>query len=279
MFSETVDTVINRSKRPDRLIDCVNFVNNSIRQLHGLHYFGADSREERLYPREVLNLCGHHDHPNEHLRAGTQMLAQPGPIPGIADPAAFNHLQYVGGQSYFRNNERHVGDMPFVWRHPTTLRKIDAVRYDGNNIAKFQMPSRQQAAYCHYYYRSGDNHVFVGWKIYIDLYLYVFPPYMQYYKQNERHVRYDRATDTVLYRISETADWRPTLGSATADEKAYASACDWMLIRWNELVVQHALAQLFVMLQDERAAQTNALVQELQKTMVAAEVNYANGVS
>lgn len=283
MFSETVDTVVNRSKRPDRLVDCINYVNAVIRQLHGLHYFGEDSRELRITPGCHDNYSGidfnHHVQHHGTLGAATQMFAEPPHGLGLLNPAALDHLQYVGGRSYYSDRSDNVKDKPHVWKHPKELRKLEAVLYDGRNYATFKLPSRQQASFCHYYYRSNDTHVFVGWKQRIDLYYYVFPPYMSYYRPEERLVKFDRPSGEILYRSLNGKDWVVSLGSSVLEGQAYAKSCDWMLERWNELVVTHALAMLYVNLQDPRAAQIQAIAKQLEATMIAAEVNYANGVT
>ena len=283
MFSETVDTVVNRAKRPDRLIDVVNFVNAALRFLHGQHFFADDSQELRIIPHDDPHWhhSGNgHDHQSwQHMPdLGGSQFAQAIPgQPGIVNFHAMAHLQFVGGTPFYRDQKTNRHNV-YIWEHPRTFRKLEAVRYDERDYALFKMPSRQMAEFCHYYYRSQHKHVFVGWKRFIDLYFYCFPPYFQYYKPNERPALFNRATGFFEYRNPlGVPGYVPGLALPSMEEQARALVTNWMLERWNELVVAKALEMLYGHLQDPRVDEIRKQVDIILKAMVASEATYPIG--
>lgn len=283
MFSETVDTVVNRAKRPDRLVDAVNFVNAALRFLHGQHFFADDSKELRIIPHDDPSWFHQHGHTHvQHAHAlpiGGSQFAHgiPGPA-GIANFQAMAHLQYVGGRPYYSENKHNRHGNVYVWEHPREFRKLEAVRYDEREYATFKMPSRQMAEFCHFYYRTQSRHIFVGWKAVIDLYYYCFPPYFQYYKPSERPAIFNRASGVFEYlNPLGLPGYVGMLGPAHLEARARGMIYDWMLDRWNELVVTKALEMLHGHLQDPRADEMRVQAKLLQDTMIAAEATYPIG--
>jgi hypothetical protein len=283
MFSETVDTVVNRAKRPDKLVDAVNFVNAALRFLHGQHFFADDAKELRLLPHTDAEWHGanhnhQHQHGHHHLGGSQFAHAVPG-IPGHQNFQAAAHLQFVGGPSYFTEARHGRHGNVYVWEHPREFRKLEAVRYDEREYATFKMPSRQMHEFCHFYYRSQQKHIFVGWKNIIDLYFYCFPPYFQYYKPNERPAVFNRATGAFDYRNPlGLPGYVGMIGTHALEREARDKVYDWMLDRWNELVVSKSLELLYVHLQDPRSEEVRAEAKSLQETMIAAEAVFPIGV-
>lgn len=262
MFSETVDRVIERSKRPDRLLDAADYVNAILRQLHSEHFFRDDSRELRMQPATGLGQA-----------APAQFFAAPPPtfggwvqpVPFVQGPAPGDNLALTGSVH--------------VWPHPRELRKLDAVRYDGHCYAQYRRPSRQQNEFCEYYYVVGGHHVFVGWKSFIDVYYFVYPPHFKYYTADQRPAVFDRAVGSFMYRSpAPPVQYVTSLGNGAVEAALQFQVYDWMLDRWQDLVIEGALAKLYANLDDQRANNTQALYNTEKLRMISAEVEYAGAV-
>lgn len=133
---------------------------------------------------------------------------------------------------------------------PTTLwtpevgmpffRREAYVEYDGYCEPTLVQPSRRMRKLDKYYYRSGNQFVFVGAKSYIRVYYYVYKPWLKYSRAGER------AT------IWNGLNYEDAAGNAVTDEAAIALVSNWMLERHNEVVAAGALSHLFAAKSDPR---------------------------
>ena len=260
MFSETVDRVIEISKRPDRLLDIIDYTNMTLRLLHSEHTFTDDLSELRLRPSGGLTTSA----------PASNFFTPPPPLfGGWHHPAAMEQLQTVGGPSAVHVPVK-SGQNVHVWPTPRTFRQMQAVRYDGHCYAMHQQPNRNQNQYCEYWYKLGGHHVFVGWKEVVDLFYISYPPHFKYFTPTERPAVLDRGTGQFMYRAG-LGPHVSSLGNATTHDMLERQVYDWMLDRWQSLVVDGVLTKLYVALGDERAAQHNAMYQRDKQHMIQTE--------
>ena len=266
MFSETVDRIVERSKRPDQLLNIADYVNASLRSLHAERDFGKDSRETQLMPH------GHFHGPLMHVfETPPQPMPQHPHNPHAAPP----FTRQPGFHSSFQNynppvDQRKPHSEAYVWQYPRELRRVAAVRFDRKCFSQFIVPSRAINKLCHYHYISGDNYVFVGWKHVIDIYWYAHPRYLRYYTPDERPAVFDRTRESFAY-LTVGKSYMPTLGNEHAERGMEELVYDWMLAGWQELVIEMALAMLYAQLKDDRANDHMALAEKLKARMIIAE--------
>ena len=268
MFSETVDRCVEALKRPDQLLNIIDYTNGVLRELHSEHNFRDDDRELRLEP------------PN----GGFSQAVPPAQFFG-ATPAQFGGWlnsgggytpDYTGGGLHSAIAGTRANT--HVWAHPRTFKKMEAVRYDGHCYVPYKRPSRQQKEYCDYYYTVGGNHIFVGWHRYIDLYFKVYPPHFKYYTPDQRPAIFDRSTGAFVYKAL-AGPYVPSLSTTTQMQAAQDLVYAWMLDRWQELVIHGVSRRVCGNLQDDRLGYHTQEYEKLKLRMIAAEAEYAQQVT
>lgn len=267
MFSETVDRIVERSKRPDRLLDIADYVNSALRSLHSERDFARDSKETQLLP---------HPHFHGRIMHSIEVPVQPPgqhAFAGQQHGTPFSHNDF-GLTSFQHNNPVRYGKRPmteaYVWQYPRTLRRIAAVRYDQRCFSKATTPSREMHKLPHYHYVSGDTYVFVGWCACIDVYWYSYPQYLRYFTPDKRPAVFHRDTGRFMYRTLDGV-YATSLGSEIIEREAETLVYDWMLDFWQDLVIHKVLSMLYAQLKDERASAEAAVAKELLDRMIISE--------
>lgn len=170
-------------------------------------------------------------------------------------------------------------DNAYVWSIPNQTRHqflIAAYYPDQDKYAHLTTPGTinidtdsVDAAYT--VYRSGDNYVFDGYGqtgSEIDVAYYEYPKRLVYYPTGDtRPCTYDVESETFAYNTIYNPDTPPN-----THEQAQFLCTNWLLQRWEDLIMQGTRAKLYNRTDDmTRAKASYSMYMEQRPVMVAAE--------
>ena len=236
MFSESVDKVVARSNRRERLEDVKAFMHSTIRECQNLAKFYRDRIEDEITVGS-LNTAG-----------------------------------------------------AFVWDRPARFKRFEAVEYPNQIFPKRLNPGKRQVGETSYYYGGPTYFAFVGVAEtdVIKVAYYTFARRFKYYAATARDTAnptvnsqpaiYDRETETWQYLdTSGTPVYVSSLGSTTADEAAQALVSNWLLLDWNNVLEEGALAKILKVISHANAPSSFALYKSLQKTLIDSAIEEGLG--
>lgn len=165
---------------------------------------------------------------------------------------------------------------PFIWTKPSIFRIMETVRYPDNVYPDFIPPGRLQKQPAElgedYYYAAQDYYAFAGLDV-ADIinisYFSWFTP-LVYFAVSDRPAIYDLETLSWTYRDND-GNFVAALATTELEEAARNRVTNWMLFKWNELVMEGTLAKQFKVLNDKRSGSTFALFKSFQKDLIKGE--------
>lgn len=170
---------------------------------------------------------------------------------------------------------------PHIWTFPNNFRGIQAAKLpiDINNgrgepiYFKSSVPGKRQRELDYFYYASMNYVVFSGASsgATIDLAWYGYPWPLQYYEVGSRPAVYDPEAE-----IKGTEPWTylPEYDDSDANrEIARNLVSNWLLLRWNNLVLEGTKAKLFRTQSEDnfKSTSTYSEYKDMQKKLMLVE--------
>jgi hypothetical protein len=258
MFSETVDIIVSRSNRVDRIADIAQYVNAVIRSMHVYKPWSSDLQHIILHPDvdesyAYLNQYAHlhtnggvhghnyaHNHPHVPL-----VLASHAPNTPRHNAHGYDHVS--GNRGLFTPKTE------YKWQIPAQFNKIRAVRYDGTCVVPNIDPSLRQTRLKSYYYVLGMEIIFRGFSRHIEVWLYTWSPNLNYFQVGKRPAVWDRGISQWSFLAITGDKYIPQLANENLERIARKHSGNWILRDWQQVVIDGALMRLYRASQDDRA--------------------------
>jgi hypothetical protein len=163
-----------------------------------------------------------------------------------------------------------------VWKRPKNFRVLRTAKV-GAQYMRFERVGRNLEGRKFFYYAEGEYFIFQtgDFSCNVDVGYYIKPPMFVYKSPSERPAKWDPELCEWTYKIPNENQFAPRLMSDEDEVAAQEKVATWMLIEYQEAVIQGVLNLLYVSLGDERAGGTYALHTELIKDILRNE-SYAS---
>jgi hypothetical protein len=157
---------------------------------------------------------------------------------------------------------------PVIWPIPRLMRRMQAVKYQSCNIyPKYIAPGAKQKDYPDYFYAAGQSYVFTGRSLSVGetiaVSYYTRPITYKYYAVTERPAVYNTETGVWTYLTATTDDEQEAVRNLVSD---------WLMIDWQNLVEEGALAAIYGLKGDQRGVVTYSRYRQLLTAMIGEEV-------
>lgn len=246
MFSETIDIVVSRSNRVDRVADIAQYVNATIRSMHVFKPWSSDLQNVVLHPHigDSYSYLNHGQHPHHHPHQ-TIVLA--------------SHRRHAHGGHDFgydvvsARRGLHTPSTQYKWALPEQFNKIRAVRYDDDCVVPNIDPSLRQSKLKSYYYILGLECIFRGFSRHIELWYYTWSPNLNYFQVGRRPAIWDRGISQWSYLNLLGDAYVPNAASPGVERMARVNSGNWILRDWQQVVVDGALMRLYRASEDPRS--------------------------
>lgn len=158
---------------------------------------------------------------------------------------------------------------PFNWTYPLLLTHLKAVRYkEIDEWPTFRRPHVSQKRLANFYYAASDYFTFAGdfnVNSTLDVAYYTMSPYYRYVEPADRDAVYDQVAGTWSYAVT-------TSGIAADELAARQVAGDhWLLLLWSKVVINGALNDIFMDIQNDGAKQAFSRWNQGLKDLAQAE--------
>jgi len=163
-----------------------------------------------------------------------------------------------------------------VWKRPKDFRVLRTAKV-GAKYMRHEKVGRNLENRKFFYYAEGESFVFQtgDFSCTVDIGYYTKPPMFVYFSPSKRPAVYNSETCDWTYLVNEIEQFAPNLISREDERKARNRVATWMLIEYQEAIIQGVLNLLYVQQGDERAGGTFALHSELTKDILRNE-SYAS---
>jgi len=174
----------------------------------------------------------------------------------------------------------------FIWSRPRNFRRFEAVEYPNNIHPKLIAPGKKQENEDEYYYGGHNYFAFVGVAVneVIKLSYFSTARVFKYYTAAQRDTAnpttasqpaiYDRDAETWQYLNPAGTAYVSDLGSTLLNEAAENKVGNWVLLDYDNIVIEGALAKLYKIVGDQqRSMPTFALYKQLQNDIINGEPN------
>lgn len=234
MFSETVDAIVARSGKLNRIGDIIKYTNATIREQNGKHFFVRDLIEDQLTADAEPYTW---THPNAYRKMRT-----------VRYPAG--EVEYPPRLSPGKIQK----DEDYLYYDASSYTVFKGVGNGGIvNVAYYQWLTPLK-----YYKKLDDTRAFIA-------------AYEAVVGELEvRPALYDETTNEWTYLLNGA--YVSTLGSTALDEAAQAKVSNWLLNRWQATIEEGGLAKILKSLDDSRAVSTFALYKSMEQQIETNEI-------
>jgi hypothetical protein len=264
MFSETVDAVVSRSGRTNKLLEIVDFVNITIRQIHVFKQWYPDVKVITWRPTNVTRSSQNHLHLHQQHSSVIEKYKQ----------GQFLYDRESGTKHGFHGI---IND--FRVKKPRLINKINSVVYDDHCVPSQMQPGSMANKLKHYYYLLGDEIHFYGHMNKIEMWYSTWSPHFGYYPAGSRPAIYSRPSDTWVYLQATPHVYSDEPLSNNFRDLERQKVASWLLKEWQEVVIAGAMMQLYESTDDARKKEAAENFARLLESMARSVqiVNNLNG--
>ncbi len=170
-----------------------------------------------------------------------------------------------------------TAENPFTWERPNLFRRLRTVQYEASGeYPPLKLPGKIQRGLTCYYYAAGTYLAFKGIAIndLLNVAYYSYPKRLKYYDGstgNEYPAIWNFETEAWSY-------WNGTVYATSLDTPELEAAAEalvsnWLLLAWNDVVLEGTAAKQWGKVNDDRARSSFALYNVLKADMKETELD------
>lgn len=223
MFSELIDSAIQRSGRGERINDIVAYANQTVRECQSAHFFFRDLTEDQITgPTSSPVIWNIPQYFRKMRTVKYESLGYEPIYPDYRAPGQNQQTQSPAGNFYYAAGSYFV---------------FSGVVVNSASSSSIQVTQNINIAY------------------------YSWLPRLKYYASGSRPAIYDEPSNTWTYL--QNGAYVSDLGDIDANSTAQNQVTNWLILTYWDVILEGTLAKLFKTVNDQRAISTFALFKQL----------------